>query len=113
MTGDPLKFIWHILENIKNLEEFSAKLTKYEFLKDRLKQYAIIRAVEIIGEAAKNLSQEFKNSHPEVDWKEIIGTRDRIIHHYFGVDLDIVWDIVKKDLPKLEKNISEILLKET
>ncbi|MEK6915641.1 MAG: DUF86 domain-containing protein [Nanoarchaeota archaeon] len=109
MTNNPLKFIEHILENINNIENFSANLTKDELLKDKLKQYAIIRAIEIIGEAAKNLPQQFRNSHPDVDWKEIIGTRDRIIHHYFGVDLDIVWNIVKKDLPKLKEKINKIL----
>ncbi len=107
-----LIFVKHILENIKNVEDFSRNLTKKELERNKQKQYAIVRAIEVVGEAAKNLSTSFKEKHSEISWKEIIGTRDRIIHHYFGVDLDIIWEIVKKDLPDLKKKIQEILDKE-
>ena len=113
MTNDPLVFIKHMIQNIENIELFSAKITKEDFLKDKLKQYAIVRAIEIIGEAAKNLPQPFKNSHPQVNWKDIIGTRDRIIHHYFGVDLDIVWEIIIKYIPDLKKKLLYIISQES
>ena len=113
MTSDPLVFIKHMIQNIENIELFSAKITKGGFLSDKLKQYAIVRAIEIIGEAAKNLSQSFKNDHPQVSWKDIIGTRDRIIHHYFGVDLDIVWEIIIKYIPDLKKKLLHIISQES
>ena len=113
MTSDPLVFIKHMIQNIENIELFSAKITKENFLRDKLKQYAIVRAIEIIGEAAKNLSQSFKNNHPQVNWKDIIGTRDRIIHHYFGVDLDIVWEIIIKYIPDLKKKLLHIISRES
>jgi len=109
MIKDPLIFIEHILQSIGKIEAFSKNISKEKLSKSELKQYAIIRAIEIIGEAVKNLPDSFKNQYPDVSWKEIAGTRDKIIHHYFGVDLDIIWDIVKKDLPKLKKQMFEIL----
>ena len=104
-----LIFIKHILENIKKIESFSNKLSREELTNNELVQYAIIRATEIIGEAVANLPKTFRDKHPEVAWKEIVGTRDKMIHHYFGVNLDIVWDIIKKDLPKLKEQIEKIL----
>lgn len=80
-------------------------------MSNEMKQYAIVRAIEIIGEAVKNLPSSFKSKHPSISWKEIIGTRDKIIHHYFGVDLDIIWDIVNKDIPDLKKKILKIMEK--
>lgn len=108
MTNDASAYIEHILENIKDIEEFSKNLTKNEFLKDKLRQKAIIRSIEVIGEAVKNISDNIKNKHKEIEWRKIAGTRDRIIHHYFGVELDIVWEIIKKDLPNLKKQINKI-----
>ncbi len=103
-----LIFIKHILESIEAVGEFSKNMDKDELNSSRLKQSAITREIEIIGEAVKNISDKTKNKYKEVEWKEIAGTRDKMIHHYFGVDLDIVWGIIKKDIPKLKKQISEI-----
>ncbi|HLD55037.1 MAG TPA: DUF86 domain-containing protein [Candidatus Nanoarchaeia archaeon] len=112
MNKDPLIFIKHILENIDIIEEFSKNSSKQEIFKDKQKQYAIIRAIEIIGEAAKNLPNSFTKKYSEVNWKEIIGTRDKLIHQYFGIDLDIIWSIIKRDIPKLKKEIQGIIKKE-
>lgn len=109
---DDLIFIKHILESIEAIAEFSRNISKGELSLNRLRQSAIVREIEIIGEAAKNISLNVKDKHKEIPWKEIIGTRDKMIHHYFGVDLNIVWDIIKKDLPDLKKKMQEIL-KET
>jgi len=109
---DPLIFLEHILESIQNIENFSKGLSEKSFMNDELRQSAIVRQIEIIGEAVKNLPDSLKNKYANVSWKEIVGTRDKMVHHYFGVDLDIVWDIVKKNLPRLKKDIKDILDKE-
>ncbi len=109
MNKEPLIFIQHMLESIEKIESYAKNLTKEKLIKDTKIQDAIIRRIEVIGEAAKNLSFSFKKGHPEVEWSEIIRTRDKITHHYFGVDLNIVWDIIKKDLPDLKKKIKTIL----
>ena len=105
-------FLNHILENIVKAESFSKGMTKEELSKNEFAQYAIVRAIEVIGEAAKNLPDSFKKEHPKIVWKDIIGTRDIMIHKYFGVDLNIVWDILSIGLPDLKKKINA-LLKET
>ena len=112
MKKEPLVFIEHILESIKNIENFSQGISKNEFIKDKLRQNAIIRSIEIIGEAVKNLPSNFTKKYSNIPWKGIAGMRDKITHNYFGLDLDTIWDIIKEDIPKLEKQIKEILEKE-
>lgn len=109
MKKDPKIFLQHILESIKLLESFSKNLTFEKFSKNRLRQNAIVRELEIIGEAVKNISWTFRDKHPTVEWNKIAGLRDKLIHHYFGVDLKTVWDVIEQDLPKLKKQILEIL----
>ena len=106
---DPIIFIKHILENIEDIEKFSEGLDKKEFQENRLKQKAIIRSIEVIGEAAKNIPDSFKEKCPDIVWKDIIGTRDKLIHHYFGVDLNAVWKVVKEDIPELKIRIKSLL----
>ena len=105
---DDLAFIKHILDSINAIEEFSKNMNKDKLMSDRLKRSAIVREIEIIGEAVKNMSESLKNKHPEIEWKEIVGTRDKMVHHYFGVDLNIVWDIIKINLPDLKIKILRI-----
>ena len=112
MKRDLLLFIEDIFKSIKNIESFSKEISEKEFMKDELRQSAVIRQIEIIGEAVKNVPEEFRSKYPEIEWRKIAGTRDTIIHTYFGTDLDVVWEIIKKDLPKLKKQIEEILEKE-
>ena|SRR3989338_3011188 len=101
-------FIMHILDSIAAIERFSKNLTREKLESNRLKQSAIVREIEIIGEAVKNLSEKLRRAYPEVEWRNIVGTRDKMIHHYFGIDLDIIWGIVQKDLPILKKRIKSI-----
>jgi len=110
---EDMPYLQHIAEAIRNIESFSKNLTKEKFLKNSLRQSAIIRQLEIIGEAAKNVSENTRKNYPQVVWKEIAGTRDKIIHHYFGVNLNIIWDIVKKDILQLKKKIKAILEEES
>lgn len=105
---DDIPFIEHILDSMAAIETFSKGLTRMQFISDRLRHSAIIREIEIIGEAVKNISSQLKNKHKDIEWKEIAGTRDKMIHHYFGIDLDVVWAIVKFDLPNLKKKILKI-----
>ncbi len=103
-----LMFIKHILESIDAIGDFSQGISKEELISSRLKQSAIVREIEIIGEAVKNISGTLRENHKEVEWRSIIGTRDKMIHHYFGVDVNIILGIIKKDLPKLKKQIEKI-----
>ncbi len=104
-------FAKHILDSINAINSFLGELSKSELEKNRLRQSAIIRELEIIGEAVKNLPENVKKEMPDIEWKQIAGMRDKLIHHYFGVDLDIIWDSVKNDLPKLKNAIYKILKK--
>ncbi len=83
-------------------------VSKGEFLKNREKQSAVIREIEIIGEAVKNLPLAVRKAHPDVPWIDIAGMRDKLMHHYFGVNLDTIWETVKSDLPGLKTKIQSI-----
>ena len=102
-------YLKHILDAISNIEKFIEGVNKENFLGNIEKQYAVLRGLEIIGEATKNLSEELKKKHPNIPWKEIAGMRDKLIHQYFGVNLDLVWETIKTKLPELKTQISEIL----
>ena len=101
-------FINDILENIENIEVFLSNLNKEELSKNKLKRYAIIRALEIIGEATKNIPQSFREKYPKVPWRDISGFRDVVIHGYFQVNIDKVWRVIKEDLPDLKQKILKV-----
>jgi len=101
-------FIRHILDAIELIEEYLEGVDYEEFLNDRMLQDAVIRELEIIGEATKNLSNEFRDKHPEIPWRQMAGMRDKLIHGYFGVDVNAVWDTAKRDLPVLKKELQKI-----
>ena len=79
------------------------------FLDDRMRQDATLRKLEVIGQAVKNLSEDAKSRQPEIPWKQIAGMRDKVIHDYFGVNLEIVWAVVQKELPKLRVAVEGLL----
>jgi uncharacterized protein with HEPN domain len=112
MTGkDDKVYLLHILEAIEQIEEYIADCDSARFLVTRLIQDGVIRQTEIIGEATKNLSTETRLSAPKVPWKDIAGMRDKLIHQYFGVDLNAVWLTATEDLPALKTTINKLLIK--
>lgn len=110
MKKDNLLYLKHILEAINNIEEFvKGNDDLSDFSKDKKTKDAVLRNFEVIGEAANNLDEEFTNNNKSVDWDRIIGMRNFIIHEYFGVDLEIVWETIKKDLPLFKEEIERLL----
>ena len=109
MSKLPEEYLKHILQEVDFLQSKSIGLTFGEFTKDEVKTRAFSRSLEIIGEAAKKVSNEFRDSHPDVDWKAMAGMRDRLIHDYFGVDYEIVWDVVTNEIPKLKSQVEELI----
>jgi len=108
---DDAVYLKHILDAINRIEEYTHNIEYKDFIENYLVQDGVIRQIEIIGEATKKLSNEIKEKYIDIPWKDIIGMRNKLIHNYFGVDVDTVWDTVKKDIPILKNKLMEITLK--
>ena len=98
-----------IREAIRRTQVYVSTMTFEQFLADIKTQDSVVRNLEVMGEATKNLSVQMRNKYPDVPWKDLAGVRDKLIHHYFGVNFDIVWNIVTVELPVLASQIEEIL----
>jgi len=109
---EPLVFINHINDEIDKILESVKGITKEKFIENSLLRDASVRRIEIIGEAVKNIPVSFRKKHPSIEWQGISGIRDKLIHHYFGVDYNIVWGVIEKDIPKLKEEIDKILSSE-
>lgn len=107
-----LDFLADILEAIRRADEYIGDMDYKAFVKDTKTQDAVIRTIEIIGEATKYLSNDLRESYPNVPWKSMAGMRDKLIHHYFGVNIDIVWQIANSELPGLGLQVEQILEQE-
>lgn len=108
--GD-IEFLKDISEAIKRIDDYTKNMGYEDFLEDIKTQDAVVRNIEIIGEAAKNISLDFKYQHDDIEWRKIAGMRDKIIHFYFGVNLDIVWDVIQTKLPNLQIKINKLTQK--
>jgi len=112
MSPSASDLLSHMLDEIDYLLDQQRRVTKSQLLADGTLQRAFSRSIEILGEAAKQMPGEFRGQHPEVPWKAIAGMRDRLIHGYFAVDYDIVWDVVENKLtdmrPLVVKMIDEL-----
>ena len=109
MPKDDRILLRHMLDAARKARDFIRGRSRADLDSDEMLSLAVIRLLEVIGEAARNLSQDIRDSHPEIAWKQIAGTRDRLIHGYFDVDLDIVWAILTQDLPPLITELEKIL----
>jgi uncharacterized protein with HEPN domain len=103
------EFLSDILESLRRADSYVAGMKYEEFLTDLKTQDAVIRTLEIVGEATKRLSQEVREQYTGIPWKNMAGVRDKLIHDYFGINFDIVWQIVNDELPSVAVQIREIL----
>lgn len=109
MKKDPAIFLQHILESIQAIEEYTRGFSEESFLRDRRTQDAVVRRLEIIGEAVRKLPEATKDLASDAAWRQIIAMRNILIHEYFGVDLKLVWRVIEKDLPVLKQHIEALL----
>lgn len=109
MTRDPTVYLSHILECIELVETYTSGLSLGEFEEKQQVQDAVLRRIEIIGEAVKNLPDDLRKGNPQVPWKQIAGTRDKVIHDYLGVDVELIWNVARTLLPELRNQVRAIL----
>lgn len=109
MTKKPEIFLKHIMESIGQIESLTENSGFDSFRANRERHNAVVREFEIIGEAMKNIPLAFKKKYPQLPWAEAMGMRNKLIHEYFGVDLNLIWKTAKKDLPQLKTQIKNIL----
>lgn len=109
MSRDYKVLLRDSVEAIDNVVDFVGAMNQQQFANDKKTVHAVVRNLEVIGEAAKGIPPNIRSMHPEVPWQRIAGLRDILIHHYFGIDIEIVWDIVANKLPELKRQIEAIL----
>jgi uncharacterized protein with HEPN domain len=106
---DYTDYVEDIITAIADIEQFVKGMEFEEFSKDKKTVFAVVRAIEIIGEAARQIPESLKDKHTEVPWKEMAGIRNKIAHEYFGVDVEVIWNTVKENIPQLKPLISDML----
>jgi uncharacterized protein with HEPN domain len=109
MSHSGREYLQHILDEIDYLQESSRGLTRETFLQSATLRRSFVRSLEIVGEAAKQVPRELRKRAQEIEWKAMAGMRDRLIHGYFGVDYDLVWEVVTTKIPPLRETIVRLL----
>jgi len=109
MSRSEIEFLQHIKDELDFIESNSNDLIFETFSENEVLKRAFSRSLEIIGEAVKNIPEEIRFEHPEVEWKSMAGMRDKLIHQYFGVDYELVWDIVENEIEELNFQIGKII----
>ena len=109
MSKEPIEFLKHIADECTYLLSISQELTKGDFLDDEILKRAVVRSLEIIGEATKKIPADFKVKWNSIQWKNMAGMRDRLIHDYIGVNYSIVWDVLINKIPELNLQVREVL----
>ncbi|PYQ93053.1 MAG: hypothetical protein DMF95_23335 [Acidobacteria bacterium] len=109
MSFEPRDYLRHILVEADYLLDQTAGLTRDEFVANETLRRAFVRSLEIVGEAAKKIPEEFRAQYPTVEWRAMSGMRDRLIHDYFGVDYELVWDVVHNRIPELRRQIASMI----
>ena len=102
-------YLKDILDSINKVEKFIKGMTFDQFANDDKTIFAVIRALEIIGEATKNIEMQVRKNYPQIPWREMAGIRDKLIHDYIGVNIEVVWKAAIEDLPKLKPEIQSII----
>jgi uncharacterized protein with HEPN domain len=105
---EDLIYVLHILTAIADIKEFTMGMTKKDFLKNKMAEHAVVRNIEVIGEASKHLSAGFKEEHTDIPWKDMVKMRNKVTHFYFGISYDIVWKVVKRDINMLEEKLKAL-----
>jgi len=113
MPRSYLEYLRHISDEIKFILNISKNLSYAEFENDEILKRAAVRSIEIIGEATKKIPTNFRDKYSHIDWRSISGMRDKLIHNYFGIDYEIVWDVMLNKIPVLKKEIDKIIQNET
>jgi len=102
-------FLNDILKSIQKIQKYTKGKTYDDFIQNDLLVDGVVRNLEVIGEAVKNIPASFRKKYPSIEWRKIAGLRDILIHEYFGIDYEILWDIVKNKIPELENQMKEII----
>ncbi len=109
MKKDDSVYLRHIIDALLQIERYTDGVTYEEFLSNSLLQDGVIRQLEVMGEAARNLSEDLRNEYPKIPWRQMISLRNRMIHAYFNVNLQIIWEIIQGDIPNLKQETKHVL----
>ena len=113
MSRSPLEYCGHILDETSFLLSHSSRISEEEFAADPVARRAYVRSIEILGEASKRVAPELRARYPDIPWTKMARMRDKVIHHYFGVEYDLVWAVVRQEIPVVHEKLTELIRRES